>query len=172
MVPFRLDGYRLSQVHFRALSSSSWIGTGQIKNRGREDRDMVTYAHKKSHRAAKPFQRSVKIRDRFSSPSSFQRTIAQNDNSPSTGCLIQFRDEKTMKLQVQQKFAIKIKDLHTSSMEVTDAGIELEFRDSKGTHVGDLKITPTRLVWNPGRTSTAGKSLNWPEVFKLTKKRD
>jgi hypothetical protein len=39
---------------------------------GREARDVVSYARKISLRAAKPFQRSVKILDRFSSPSSFQ----------------------------------------------------------------------------------------------------
>src|SRR5258706_4320084 len=37
----------------------------------REARDVVSYAHKKSQWAAKPFKRSVKILDRFSGPTSF-----------------------------------------------------------------------------------------------------
>jgi hypothetical protein len=72
-------------------------------------------------------------------------------------------------IEPDRKMKIKIKDLNTTSLEVTEKGIELEFRELNGKHVGDLLITPTRLIWNKGRTSKYGKSKNWPELFKSMK---
>jgi len=68
---------------------------------------------------------------------------------------------------------IKIKDLNAASMEITDQGLELSFHEHDGkrmTHTGDLKITPTKLTWNKGRTWKTGQSINWPEFFKWMKK--
>lgn len=73
-----------------------------------------------------------------------------------------------------RKMKIKIKDLNAASMEITDKGLELSFHenDARRTHTGDLIITPTKLIWNKGRTSKTGQSINWPEFFKLMKKQN
>lgn len=63
------------------------------------------------------------------------------------------------------KMKIKIKDLNTSSLEITEKGIEFEFRDVDEKHIGDLIITPTQIIWNKGQTSKSGKSMNWPELL-------
>ena len=65
---------------------------------------------------------------------------------------------------------IKIKDLNTASMTLTPKGLELEIRDGN-THTGDLRITPTELIWDSGQTSVHGKSINWLEFFKFMKQR-
>ncbi len=74
-------------------------------------------------------------------------------------------------VRVEPDRKMKIKDLNTSSSEITEKGIELEFRELDGKHIGDLIITPTELIWNKGRTSKYGKSMNWPELFKSVKQR-
>jgi hypothetical protein len=76
---------------------------------------------------------------------------------------------KLTHLEQDRTMKIKIKDLNTESMIITKEGIELEFRETDGKHTGDLVITPTEIIWNKGRTSKYGKTVNWPEFFKLMK---
>ena len=78
---------------------------------------------------------------------------------------------KPIVLEPDKEMKIKIKDLNSASMELTGNGLELEFREADGKHTGDLIITPTKLIWNTGRISKSGKSINWPELFKLMKQR-
>ena len=73
-------------------------------------------------------------------------------------------------IQPDRKMKVRVKNLNLSSSEVNNDGIELEIREPDGKHTGDLIITPTRLVWNKGRTSKNGKSINWSEFFKLVTK--
>lgn len=79
---------------------------------------------------------------------------------------------KITKYESDRTMRLKIKDLNTSSMAVTEKGIELAFYEVDGkAHSGDLIITPTQIIWNKGKTSKSGKSINWPEFFKLMSKR-
>ena len=71
-----------------------------------------------------------------------------------------------------KKLRIRIKDLNTSSMEIVEKGIKLEFREPNGNRSGDLIITPTKLVWNSGDISKHGRSITWPELFPLIKTRE
>ena len=64
---------------------------------------------------------------------------------------------------------IRLKDLNTVSMALTEEGMELGFYDN-GKHIGDLKITPTELIWNRGQT-VFGKPIGWPEIFEQMQKR-
>jgi hypothetical protein len=73
---------------------------------------------------------------------------------------------KQVIVEPDKNMKIRIKDLNTSAMEITDKGIELEFRDTEGKHVGDLIIRPATLTWNKGQTSRHGKSTNWPRFFR------
>lgn len=77
---------------------------------------------------------------------------------------------KFVPIEPDRKMRIRIKDLNASSMEITEKGFELEFRETDKKHTGDLIITPTKLIWNRGKTSKYGKSINWPEFFKLMKR--
>jgi hypothetical protein len=70
-------------------------------------------------------------------------------------------------IQPDRKMKVRVKDLNLASSEVNNDGIELEIREPDGKHTGDLIITPTRLIWNKGKTSKNGKSINWSEFFKL-----
>lgn len=72
---------------------------------------------------------------------------------------------------VIETMRIRIKDLNTASMEITDKGLELSLQGTNGKHVGDLIVTPTTLVWNKGKTSKFGKSITWHEFFKLMSER-
>lgn len=76
-------------------------------NCGRKARDVVSYARKKSLWAAKPFQRSVKILDRFSGPSSFQfhditRIIGQQDFAPGASA----KGESSMRFKLSALIAL------------------------------------------------------------------
>ena len=81
---------------------------------------------------------------------------------------------KFVPIEPDRRMTVRIKNLNLSALEVTDAGIELEFQETNGTpngkHTGDLMITPTRLIWNRGKTSKNGSSVNWREFFKLMTK--
>lgn len=62
---------------------------------------------------------------------------------------------------------VSIKDFNVA-MEVKNNGIELEVRDTDGTHRGDLVVTKTRVIWCPGRTTPAnGHSLTWNQFIDL-----
>jgi hypothetical protein len=72
-----------------------------------------------------------------------------------------------------KRMRIKIKQLNTSVMEITEEGIELEFRESEASspQIGDLIITPTKLIWNKGKTSKTGKQIRWLDFFSLMESR-
>ena len=59
---------------------------------------------------------------------------------------------------------VSIKDLSVS-MEIKTRGIELDVYD-KGTHLGDLVITKSKITWCRGRTDTKnGQSLTWKKFI-------
>ena len=62
---------------------------------------------------------------------------------------------------------VSIKDLAVS-MDIKNKGIELDVYDTKGTHLGDLVITKTKLIWCNGKTKPAnGKSISWTEFVTV-----
>jgi hypothetical protein len=77
----------------------------------------------------------------------------------------------TVPIEPDRVMKIKVKDLHIASMEITEKGIELEFREIGGKHTGDLIITPIKIIWNKGKKSKTGKAANWPEFFTMMQKR-
>lgn len=57
-------------------------------------------------------------------------------------------------------------------MEVRNAGLEFEVRDTKDNHIGDLVVTKTKLVWCEGRVRPEnGKAITWEDFrhFMLTR---
>lgn len=62
---------------------------------------------------------------------------------------------------------VKIKKFDVE-MDVKNNGIEFEVRDTKGTFLGDLVITKTRLIWCEGKTTRAnGKTISLEDFRKL-----
>ena len=52
-------------------------------------------------------------------------------------------------------------------MEVKTRGIEFEVRDPQGSHLGDMVLTKTNLIWCPGRTDrNNGKKLSWAKFIQ------
>ena len=61
---------------------------------------------------------------------------------------------------------VKIKDFDVA-MEIKNNGIELDVADTDGTHLGDLYITKTKLVWCKGRISRDnGKEIRWADFIE------
>lgn len=61
---------------------------------------------------------------------------------------------------------VGIKDLNVK-MDIGSSGIELDVRDPKGKHLGDLIITKTVLIWCEGKTTREnGKRLTWNKFMK------
>lgn len=61
---------------------------------------------------------------------------------------------------------VNIKDLSVS-MEIKNRGIELEVKDTNGTHLGDLVVTKSKLVWCKGRTKPQnGESITWKKFIE------
>lgn len=53
-------------------------------------------------------------------------------------------------------------------MPVKNKGIELEVRDTDGTHLGDLIVSKAGLTWCPGRTRREnGIRLSWRRFIDL-----
>ncbi len=51
-------------------------------------------------------------------------------------------------------------------MEVANNGVEFEVRDTDGSHLGDLVLTKTRLVWCQGRTRREnGVPVSWEDFI-------
>lgn len=67
---------------------------------------------------------------------------------------------------------VSIKDLSVS-MEIKNTGIELDVYSADGnTHLGDLIITKTKLIWCEGKTQrTNGKEITWDDFIKLMNNR-
>lgn len=56
---------------------------------------------------------------------------------------------------------VSVKDFAVT-MEIKNKGIELDVYDTSGTHLGDLVVTKTKLVWCKGRTLPEnGKEITW-----------
>jgi len=61
---------------------------------------------------------------------------------------------------------VSIKDL-TVSMELGNNGIELDVYDSKGTHLGDLRIGRGTIEWCKGQTHAGhGVACRWKDLIK------
>ena len=62
---------------------------------------------------------------------------------------------------------VSIKDLNVS-MEIKNKGLEVDVYDTAGTHLGDLVVTKTKVIWCKGKTAPAnGKALNWVKFIKM-----
>lgn len=52
------------------------------------------------------------------------------------------------------------------AMDVKTNGIELDVSDPSGTHLGDLFVTKTKLIWCKGRTTRQnGKEVTWEKFM-------
>jgi hypothetical protein len=61
---------------------------------------------------------------------------------------------------------VSVKDFAVT-MEIKNKGIELDVYNSSGTHLGDLVVTKTKLVWCKGKTSVAnGQEIAWDKFIK------
>lgn len=66
---------------------------------------------------------------------------------------------------------VSVKDFSVS-MEIKNKGIELDVYDNNGTHLGDLVITKTKLVWCKGRTGVAnGTPITWNPHWRCARSR-
>ena len=62
---------------------------------------------------------------------------------------------------------VSIKDLAVS-MAIKNKGIELDVYSTDDTHLGDLVITKTKLIWCNGKTKPEkGKAIPWTEFIDL-----
>jgi hypothetical protein len=58
------------------------------------------------------------------------------------------------------------------NMEVKNAGIEFEVRDTGGAHLGDLILTKAKLIWCPGRVRRDnGKEIAWNDFIQMMQSR-
>jgi len=61
---------------------------------------------------------------------------------------------------------VSIKEFNVG-MEVKTKGIEFDVKDPKGTHLGDLILTKTRLEWCDKQTKAGyGKKVTWEDFIK------
>lgn len=66
---------------------------------------------------------------------------------------------------------VSIKDFDVE-MELKNNGIELDIANPQGTHIGDLIVTKTRLIWCQGQTRRAnGKEIQWDEFIAFMNSR-
>jgi hypothetical protein len=60
---------------------------------------------------------------------------------------------------------VSVKDLAVT-MEIKNKGIELDVYDDE-THLGDLVVTKSKLVWCKGKTAVGnGKHITWDKFIK------
>lgn len=53
-------------------------------------------------------------------------------------------------------------------MEIKNKGIELDVCEADGSHIGDLVVTRTKLIWCSGKTDPRhGLSIEWNEFVKF-----
>jgi hypothetical protein len=58
------------------------------------------------------------------------------------------------------------------TMDIKNAGMELDVYDTSGTHLGDLVISKTKLIWCNGKTTRRkGKPIKWSEFIKYMNER-
>jgi len=61
---------------------------------------------------------------------------------------------------------VSIKDFSVS-MEIKNKGIELDVYDNQGTHLGDLVVRKTGLIWCKGKTTPQnGKKVSWKKFIE------
>ena len=61
---------------------------------------------------------------------------------------------------------VSIKDLSVA-MEIKNTGVELEVRDTKNAHLGDLVVTKAHVIWCKGRTTrTNGTKVTWKKCIE------
>ena len=66
---------------------------------------------------------------------------------------------------------VEVKKLD-ASIEIKTNGMELEVRDTKGSFLGDLIITKTKLEWCRGRTRRGnGETIDWEEFISFMENR-
>ena len=54
------------------------------------------------------------------------------------------------------------------TMDIKNTGIELDVYDNNDTHLGDLVVTKTKLVWCKGKTSVQnGKPITWAKFIEF-----
>jgi len=57
-------------------------------------------------------------------------------------------------------------------MDLKNKGVELDIANTDGSHLGDLVITKTQLIWCPGKTHRKnGISVNWDTFAKWMESR-
>ena len=68
---------------------------------------------------------------------------------------------------------VSIKELNVSPMDIKTKGIELDVYDNNGTHLGDLVVTKTGVIWCKGKTTPKkGKKVSWSEFIKVMEDAD
>ncbi len=62
---------------------------------------------------------------------------------------------------------VKIKQLGVA-MDIKSKGMELEIRDTSGSHLGDVVVTMTGVTWCKGRTQPEnGVKVTWAQFIEL-----
>lgn len=60
---------------------------------------------------------------------------------------------------------VSVKDFAVT-MELKNKGIELDIYDNAGTHLGDLVVTKTKLIWCRGKTKAEnGIPIEWDDFI-------
>ena len=72
---------------------------------------------------------------------------------------------------------VSIKDLAVQSLDIGSKGIEIDVRenkkDSKSSHIGDLFVTMTKLIWCKGKTEKPnGVSFTWAQFMDIVEHKD
>ena len=67
---------------------------------------------------------------------------------------------------------VSIKDLSVN-MDVKNRGVELDVYDGEDTHLGDLVITRSKLIWCKGKTGrTNGRPISWKKFIAFMESDD
>jgi hypothetical protein len=67
---------------------------------------------------------------------------------------------------------VSVKDLSVS-MELKNKGIELDVYDNGGTHLGDLVVTKSKLIWCKGKTGTEnGIPIKWADFISYMESKE
>lgn len=65
---------------------------------------------------------------------------------------------------------VEIKDIGVA-MEIKSKGMELSVRDTKGKHLGDLRVSKSKIEWCKGRTTAGkGKKMSWDKFIEFMEK--
>ena len=62
---------------------------------------------------------------------------------------------------------VSIKDLSVS-MDIKNNGVELDIKDTKNKHLGDLVVTKSGITWCRGKTDRKnGRKMNWNKFIEM-----